>query len=501
MRSRFRAAVALAALAGLALVLSLVAGCSPRHNPVGDVPPTTRLFINGAVDPVNHVVHLYWFGSDVDGDVVFFEWRLFNSAQTAPDTTWHKTYNTDSLFTIFTGDSALVHPVFEVRAVDNAGLRDPHPARQNFQFTNQPPIVTLLVKPAVNDTTFASLTLSWTGFDIDGDITKAYYLVWLDGNEASKHVVTANTFTIPTADFVTNGQIRTGVRTVYVQPVDDGGMAGAVASATWNVRPAVTGTRARLLILDDIPSTTADPARVRTDTLYSNSALRNMSPTEYTIVRLRPASGVVPPPFSAPPFRSAKDVEQTFKLFEAVLWYRGAAVGTASSQVWKYVDGIGPYLASGGTLYVEGLDMLSGHNAIGPLNADFQSSYLDINHLASWFDSITFMDSTAAWSAASGKVWYSTTLADSLGTLKTPNAGVRGAIVNNASSIGFSAPAGALLPANPIPLTVGTLVQQPSGGWLYVQTSPMSLCNRFGNAARVVAKIWGKMGMIPSVQN
>ena len=122
--------------------------------------------------------------------------------------------------------SGYTNPVFSVRAIDNAGARDPNPPRQTFEFSNQAPMVKLVLKPLPTDTTFASVTVTWTSTDIDGDVAKLIYLVWLDGNEATPEVTTDQAFTMPTARFLIDGALTSGPRKLFVRAIDDGGMPG-----------------------------------------------------------------------------------------------------------------------------------------------------------------------------------------------------------------------------------------------------------------------------------
>src|SRR6185436_6593287 len=132
-----RVLLLLALLAGVA-ALGVTAGCGLTKKLTGsqhaNQAPHTVLFVNGAIDTVNHVVHLYWFGSDVDGTVAGFEWQMKNPVAPA-DTAWHLTTRTDSLFVVQT-PAGYTNPVFSVRAIDNAGARAPNPPRQNFEFSN-----------------------------------------------------------------------------------------------------------------------------------------------------------------------------------------------------------------------------------------------------------------------------------------------------------------------------------------------------------------------------
>ena len=53
---------------------------------IENLPPETTLFVQGTLDTVNHVVQIYWFGSDPDGEVTGYELRFKNPAAPA-DTT------------------------------------------------------------------------------------------------------------------------------------------------------------------------------------------------------------------------------------------------------------------------------------------------------------------------------------------------------------------------------------------------------------------------------
>ncbi len=327
-----------------------------------NTPPHTVLFVNGPVDTVNHIVHLYWFGTDPDGSVAGFEWQLANPVSPA-DTAWHFTTQSDSIFTV-QAPAGYTNPVFSVRAIDNAGARDPNPPRQSFEFSNQPPRVTLVQKPLASDTTFASVSVTWSAVDPDGDAAKLIYLVWLDGNEAAPEITTKLSLTMPTARFFVNGALASGPRKLFVRAIDDGGRAGPADSVRWFVRRPVTGVRARLLIVDDVPRTNA--ANLRFDTLYSNSVARvGLAADQYSILRLD----------TTQPFKSAADFAQTFKQFEAVVWYRGNEI-TVSTLLQTAEPGIGDYLDSGGKFYLDGLYLFRGRNANGGLTTDFARAHL-----------------------------------------------------------------------------------------------------------------------------
>src|SRR2546427_49210 len=84
---------------------------------------------------------------------------------------------------------------------------------------NLAPNVTLLDPPLGTEITIGTQTIDWRGVDPDGDANLLTYRVWLNGNEASPHLLTTTEFTFPTSDFLEGGKLRTGPRTAFVQAV------------------------------------------------------------------------------------------------------------------------------------------------------------------------------------------------------------------------------------------------------------------------------------------
>lgn len=472
-----------------ALLALLAAGCGLKGTLRPNLAPETTLFVNGPVDTVNHVVRLYWFGSDVDGSIAGFEIRFLNPVVPA-DTNWVFTTRTDSVFTVPT-PNGFAAPVFEVRAIDNTGLRDATPAREDFSFSNKPPVVTLSIKPGVNDTTFASVTVSWNALDPDGDGNKMQFRVWLDGNASNPEVTTQRTFTMPTAQFLVSGQLTSAYRTLYVQGIDDGGMAGNVDSVRWFVRKPVNGARARLLIVDDVPTTNTTNARF--DSLFTNMAERNV-PNEYAILRLQ----------TNPPFKSAKDVEQTFKLFDAVIWYRANEI-SFSTILNSYQDGIRAYIDGGGKMYLEGLYLIAGTNATGPISEDFVADYLDCDGmLKNYAVTGSFADSTVGWGNLNGSRFISDVLADSSrqqGFASRPGeaSGMRVFKVRNNGNVLFWAVPGNLTPSNPDSFAVAVIGDKPNGGRMIYSSMPISTSIPLTNsrAPALLPKVLKLLGVIP----
>jgi hypothetical protein len=445
-RSRALAALLLMAI-GFA---TLTGGCgSPKTAVVANLTPETTVYIQGAVDTVNHRVHLYWFGSDPDGQVVAYQMRFVpTGGSTNPK--WDTLYCalpgrcTDSVFTVPTGDSALVHTQFEIRSMDNEGAVDGSPAVQPLMLTNLAPLARISNKYRVDgtgrtlDSTFASATINWTVDDADGGGPGLRYRIWLNGNEAAYDSTAANTFTIPSARFLQGGVYRTGDRTIYLQAVDDGGRSGPLDSTRVFVRaPAKRDPvyNKSLLVIDD--SRAASQNNQSADTLYVQTLRRNNFPdTCVSILRLE---------FSNP-FRSAADLEQTLRLFDAVAWYRGYDFHSpsdfnASLTLKNFQDVVGAYILGGGRILLEGLYLIEGRNSFGALRNDFVTTYLNCRTLVNQF---AFADSTVGITTAqSGLRLRSALYLDAtqqmtaLPSIQTLSPGLRGFVENDTSQVAF----------------------------------------------------------------
>ncbi|HET7226416.1 MAG TPA: hypothetical protein VFK69_11955 [Candidatus Eisenbacteria bacterium] len=486
--------------AALLTALLALAGCGRHKNLlVPDVPPETRLFVQGPVDTVNHIVHLYWFGSDPDGQVVGFQFRMLNPAQPA-DSAWRFTLRSDSLFVVYT-PAGFTAPTFEVRAIDQAGLVDPTPAIENFQFSNQPPVVALTGRLFSNDSTFASVTATWTVSDPDGDASRATFRVWLKGDEANTYVTAAHTFTMPSAAFFRLARWD-ALHTLYVQAIDDGGMAGAPDSMRWFVRSAGSGAHGRLLLVDDLPTTNA--INFPTDTLYRNTALRNLPAGSFDVLTLQ---------FDQP-FLSDSDVVQTFRQFDAVVWYRGSVADTQSLSrtvgqvgaafhgvLQQYENALGLYLDGSGRFMLESMYAIGGYNLPGVLSGDFARRHLDTNELLLNFNTL-LQDSTAGWGNTSPGSYYSSAYHDSLriGALlaaipgDAPGLEVFG--VGDTSEVALWAPPGQLSPTSPNRLPIAVSVPQPSGGRAIVTTLPIWPARLYSSQPRLLAKVFQQLGLL-----
>ncbi len=506
-------------LAFVVIAVQGLAGCSPKKKILfGNLPPETGVFLQGPIDTVSHRVRIYWFGSDVDGSVVAYRMRFVYPAPSPQDPRWDTLFCampgrcTDSLFTVYTGDSTVVSPRFEIAAIDDDGAVDEQPAVQTFLLTNLPPLVTITSPYGPADSTYASLTFSWAVNDPDGGGPGLHYRVWLDGNEANADVTTDVSFTMPSSRFVRNGTLTSGPRTVYVQAVDDGGLTGPPASMTWYVRaPGATLTpdlRGEVLVIDEVPSGASSNSIF--DQFFTTALAAQLTPDRYSVLRVQ---------FNPRMFRSARDFAQTLRQFKAVVWYRGletsffpwqSVPGLASTPTWlrTYQDSLEAYLDSGGNLYLDGLYLVQGQLVDGAMTEGFVQRHLlstrEIFNLSG-----SFADSTAGWgntgSIRTGSLFRSSAYGDTVRALVSAPAqqnqpgGIRGFVVNDTSAVALWAMAGQLVPQNlGFEVPVGVTAPQTGGGRLVFLSMPLRLGAPVPAARLITRMLFGYNG-VPGV--
>ena len=492
------------ALGALFLVLL---GCGKKKNHiVPDLPPQTIITVQSVatdtLHPVNHLIRLHWFGSDPDGEVVAFELRMRSGLGLA--TPWSRLDCTtgdctDSLFTIHS-PNGYARDTLEVRAIDNEGVADESPAVQAFSFLNRVPTVQFLSGPAANESTYASATFTWNVDDPGGDLTKLSFRVYLDGNAASFDSIYSGastaTFTIPSARFVQGGFWRSGPRTLSVQAVDDGGQVGPAATRTWFVRspgyspvnPAdiPANTRGRILLVDNSFRTAANNLRV--DTLYSNTLQRNLTNGTWSILRLEYNNA----------FRTAQDLAQTFRQFDAVVWYRGYDT-FAATVLTAYQDSVAAYLDNGGRFYLEGLNMFEGpglpiNTAPPMLRENFITNQLHCLAQRKYY-SVSLGDSSVAWGNRNNNDpqppdFRSSAMADSFRLTSGLVPGIRAFVPVDSNDVAFWAKPNATTPPVPENMAVIMSVRQPSGGRFMVVPLPIrEALLTYASPARILAKL------------
>lgn len=147
------------------LLVFLLAACK-KDTPRPKQPPAARFFVDTiALDTANRLPSrfvLRWYGDDPDGYVVGYELRANGGA-------WAFTTAQESTFVVpFAPGELYKDIVFELRAVDNDGLRTDPPARLRVPLRNSPPVCRLDPQVLPPDTTLPVVTLLLRVADPDG---------------------------------------------------------------------------------------------------------------------------------------------------------------------------------------------------------------------------------------------------------------------------------------------------------------------------------------------
>ena len=153
------------------LVLSLlvfVFSCK-KGEQLPNAAPETALSIEAinltGENRLNSTVNLTWFGTDIDGFVQYYEYKINNGE-------WTRTQTQDSTFLFrIDPDQDSTDIDFYVRAVDNEDAKDPSPAFLKVPLKNTPPIVTFEAASLPSDTTNLVITFRYTASDPDGSET------------------------------------------------------------------------------------------------------------------------------------------------------------------------------------------------------------------------------------------------------------------------------------------------------------------------------------------
>ncbi len=129
-------------------------------------PPIVRFFVDSiGLEGENRLTSRFklgWWGEDPDGYVVGYELRVDGGE-------WHFTTQQESTFVI-TFEPGVINKdlIFELRAVDNDGLKTEPPARLRVPLRNSPPTCQLDPSVPLPDTTLPVLTLVLQIDDPDG---------------------------------------------------------------------------------------------------------------------------------------------------------------------------------------------------------------------------------------------------------------------------------------------------------------------------------------------
>jgi hypothetical protein len=277
-----------------------------------------------------------------------------------------------------------------------------------------------------------------------------------------------------------------------VRAVDDGGQLGPPDSLRWYVRspglvdmPATT--KGRILLVDNAFRTSTNNQRV--DTLFSNTLVRNLPAGTFSILRLEYNNA----------FRTPADLAQTFRQFDAVVWYRGYDT-FASTVLSANQDSVAAYLDHGGRFFLEGLNTFEGVGVSSAfanpmLHESFVTNQLHCIRQRLCFSS-AIGDSSVGWgNRGSGDVlppdFRSSSMADSMrltGFVSIP--GIRAFLPVDTTDVAFWAKPNALEPPVPENMAVVMSVRQPSGGRFVVVPLPLREAQViYASPSRLLAKL------------
>jgi hypothetical protein len=156
----------------LAIAAAWASGCAdsvkpPR--PQESDPETELTYAPVQNDSTYFRVHLYWSGTDHDGEVTGFRFAT-DADTTLPVTQWRQTtaHDTTLAFPVDPVRASALH-AFMISAVDNAGRMDQSPAKRVFSTRTIPPTSQIVSGPGLgSDRPIpTAFTFQWSGIDPD----------------------------------------------------------------------------------------------------------------------------------------------------------------------------------------------------------------------------------------------------------------------------------------------------------------------------------------------
>ncbi len=362
-----------------ALMLMGLSSCikKPFENPVENLPPETYCFIAhvDTVDTVQAKLTLYWIGSDPDGEVVGYFYRIDNG-----DSVFTTKTSDTFTFSVTAGDTYAVH-TFSVWAVDNEGLSDPTPSKVVIPVRNTPPQAFFIEDKLPPDTTLTVATFYFGATDIDGDQTIVGFYYRLDYEpDTLWYFVSKDSASV----FLTN--IEPGERTIYLIAVDESYTASDTVSHSWYVKPV----HGRILLIDDAKAGNF-PTGTQPDLFFLNFLDNYFGSNSYTVFRVE--NGL---PYSF------FDVDYMINNlgFELIIWYTGDQTEHFSNAINSFTT----FLDSGKKLVLISPAVM---NVL--LNPSFTPSPFARNYMG--------VDSVVAWDKIllrNEKLWPQSTSYDTL---------------------------------------------------------------------------------------
>jgi hypothetical protein len=351
MRSTRSLLLILCAGVGIALLTS---ACDAGFSGLASENQAPRTFLSvrdsSLVDNVNDsnrftsTVYVSWYGDDPDGYVAHFELRFYDYSlrgSVGPEDLWIRTTANDTLITLpIPMGQQTANVAFEVRAVDNLGLKDPNPARTVFPIRNSAPELQLNRFEAPPDTTWPVFTFSWQASDPDGnfdllaievslnDSTEfvrlppetrlATFLGIYDITNPSETTGTANVRVGRTGqpiDVQVPGLRYNASNTLYVRAIDNAGATSPLRRHQWFVKRPTS----RVLLVNDYRSLNAPVVGAFHLSLLREYLGANTSVDVWDITNPR-TSTINLPRSTALPLLADPTLRETIAQFQYIYW-------------------------------------------------------------------------------------------------------------------------------------------------------------------------------------
>lgn len=340
----------------------IIQSCSelPTGTKTNQAPHTfLSLFPDSNISPHSTRIKISWWGDDPDGFVAgyYFSFDSLN---------WSFTTKNDSTFQLAIGGlDSTFH--FWVAAVDDKGLRDPHPASNRYPVVNTPPAVSFNIGTEIADTTFTVASFAWTGTDPDGNNTiRNYY--WSLNDTVNWHTLASNVNTITLRQ--DSGIVPNSRNVLYLRAKDIAGVYSRTVrmpdtNKTWYVR-STNGNR--FLLVNDYYRTS--PTDVQSAINFYNQAF-DTAIYKYSTLDIKVNGGGNIPKIKNPMFI------ETLKLFPCVIWIAWRGNGGNDGANFDLAQQTLPYyvLANGKVLFTTGFaNNLTANDIAGFASIDSVSS-------------------------------------------------------------------------------------------------------------------------------
>jgi hypothetical protein len=327
-------------------------------------------------DLFTSTVFVAWSGTDPDGFVVGYDIRFYDDAlRPGPEELWSFTTSRDTIILLpIPAGQQTAKVVFEARAIDNEGLKDPTPARTVFPIINTPPSIRFIPVELPGAETWTIFSFGIDATDPDGAADLAAVEVALNGNEfvslppGTRFVTFVADGAQPgdqTADariylgrgFANSGLVAEGLRldaqnSIQIRARDRSGATSPVRTypdadldQTWFVRQP----RSNILLVNDYRSVRAHevmPFHRATLEGYTGGAAYDEWDLSLPAVGNRYAHAL--PPVATPTLR------ELLKLWDYIYWVSDNIIEAVQGNNLALVSTLAEdFLASGGKFFVQ----------------------------------------------------------------------------------------------------------------------------------------------------